>query len=183
MKRFLAGPSRSPLASAAVPATLIASLAVVPSAPTALADDTPATTTETTTETTAATPTETATETPTETATATATETPAATTTPAATETKNASTETPKNTPKNEPKNEPKKKDNGAKVPDGYQVPPRAPLGSAYTGSAPLSVGLFFGAIGLILGGIASLPPVQAELAKRGIVIPASSQLIPALRR
>lgn len=182
MKRFLAGPSRSPLASAAVAATLIASLAVVPSAPTAptaLADDTPATTTETTTETTAATPTETATETPTETATATATETPAATTTPAATETKSSTNETPKNTPKNEPK----KKDNGAKVPDGYQVAPKAPLGSAYTGSAPLSVGLFFGAIGLILGGIASLPPVQAELAKRGIVIPASSQLIPALRR
>lgn len=55
-------------------------------------------------------------------------------------------------------------KDNADAIPDGYEVPEQPPFGSAYTGSAPLSVLIAFASIAAVLSVIAQYPPIQAEL-------------------
>lgn len=57
-------------------------------------------------------------------------------------------------------------KDNADAIPDGYEVPEQPPFGSAYTGSASLSIFLATAATAAILGVIAQYPPIQKELQK-----------------
>lgn len=57
-------------------------------------------------------------------------------------------------------------RDNAGAIPDGYEAPEQGPFASAYTGFAPLSLFLAAAAVAGILGAIAQLPPVQAELNK-----------------
>ena len=57
-------------------------------------------------------------------------------------------------------------KDNADAIPDGYEVPEQPALGSAYTGSASLSIFLATAATAAILGVIAQYPPIQKELQK-----------------
>lgn len=55
-------------------------------------------------------------------------------------------------------------RDNAGAIPDGYEAPEQGPFAGAYTGFAPLSLFLAAAAVAGILGAIAQLPPVQAEL-------------------
>jgi len=57
-------------------------------------------------------------------------------------------------------------RDNADQIPDGYEVPKQPPFGSAYTGSAPISVFLAAAATLAVLGAIAQYPPIQKELQK-----------------
>lgn len=57
-------------------------------------------------------------------------------------------------------------KDNADAIPDGFDLPKQPPLGSAYTGSAPISLFLATAATAAILGVIAQYPPIQKELQK-----------------
>lgn len=57
-------------------------------------------------------------------------------------------------------------KDNADAIPDGFELPEQPPFGSAYTGSAPISVFLATAATAAILGVIAQYPPIQKELQK-----------------
>ena len=57
-------------------------------------------------------------------------------------------------------------RDNAGAIPDGYEAPDQGPFASAYTGFAPLSLFLAAAAVAGVLGAIAQLPPVQAELDK-----------------
>ncbi|EFK55316.1 hypothetical protein KBP53_00060 [Corynebacterium genitalium ATCC 33030] len=55
-------------------------------------------------------------------------------------------------------------KDNADKIPDGWETPKEPPLGSAYTGFAPISVGLGFAALAVLAGAILKLPQVQQAI-------------------
>lgn len=57
-------------------------------------------------------------------------------------------------------------KDNADAIPDGYELPEQPLFGSAYTGSAPISVLLATAATAAVLGVIAQYPPIQKELQK-----------------
>lgn len=57
-------------------------------------------------------------------------------------------------------------KNNADAIPDDFELPEQPPLGSAYTGSAPISVFLATAATAAILGVIAQYPPIQKELQK-----------------
>lgn len=61
-------------------------------------------------------------------------------------------------------KNVTKNKDNADKIPDGWETPKEPPLGSAYTGFAPISVGLGFAALAVLAGAILKLPQVQQAI-------------------
>mgnify|MGYP006897781772 FL=1 len=55
-------------------------------------------------------------------------------------------------------------KDNADKIPDGWETPKEPPFGSAYTGFAPISVGLGFAALAVLAGAILKLPQVQQAI-------------------
>lgn len=57
-------------------------------------------------------------------------------------------------------------RDNAGAIPEGYEAPDQGPFAGAYTGFAPLSLFLAAAAVAGILGALAQLPPVQAELDK-----------------
>lgn len=55
-------------------------------------------------------------------------------------------------------------KDNADQIPDGWETPKEPPFGSAYTGFAPISVGLGFAALAVLAGAILKLPQVQQAI-------------------
>lgn len=57
-----------------------------------------------------------------------------------------------------------KNKDNADQLPDGWEMAKEPPLGSAYTGFAPISVGLGFAALAVLAGAILKLPQVQQAI-------------------
>lgn len=61
-------------------------------------------------------------------------------------------------------KNVTKNKDNADQIPDGWETPKEPPFGSAYTGFAPISVGLGFAALAVLAGAILKLPQVQQAI-------------------
>lgn len=74
-------------------------------------------------------------------------------------------------------------KDNADAIPDGFELPEQPAFGSAYTGSAPVSILLTLGATAAVLGVIAQYPPVAKAVEKyRAQWAKLQRQFLPELR-